>query len=93
MDKPLKPITFEEFRKLIPSSASKQPKPQPVVRLYSISIQVRDRTNRWKEFYRWEVLTDELNMGSMLNFGLRDIHRVVVSEISDDTPESDGNVS
>lgn len=88
---PSHPIQPEAFLQMVPSSAAK-PAAQPLpMKQWRLSVQYRGRNNRWNELTYWFVTTNEPNMDTLLNFGLKEQHRVVVAEHIDVTPPSNAD--
>src|SRR5215470_17579482 len=85
---PKHPIPPKEFLKMVPSSAAVAPRTTPPpeiasLRRYRISVQYKkDTGGRWNEIDHWFVWTDNTDQLDLLNFGLKEKHRVTVTEIA-----------
>ena len=86
-DKPRHPVPAQEFLKMIPSSASRPKAQPPPIRPFTISVQIRNRNNRWTEMVRLQIWTDEPDLNP-LSFGLKENYRIIVREGYDTPPEN-----
>jgi len=54
------------------------PKPTPLT--YSLSVQRRDSSGRWREIASWTLTTTETDMDGPLNCGLKPNYRIIINE-------------
>lgn len=65
---------------MVPSSKA-SPKPVKLPqKLYTITVQRKERSGRWNQVASWIVSTDEDDMAGPLAIGLKDNYRIVVRE-------------
>jgi hypothetical protein len=93
-NRPASPIPPRDFLKMVPSSRASPNKPAVELKRYRISVQLKSQNGRWSEIYRFTIFAEDNDfMADMLNFGLKERHRVLISEESrgDDTPPEHAN--
>lgn len=78
-------IPPSEFLKMIPSSAAKLKPSAPPLVPHTVSVQRKNRANRWIEMARFEIWTDETDMKGPLNCGLQDNYRIIIRERTDNS--------
>lgn len=75
---------------MVPSSAAR-PKPtipQTELRGYTISVQRRNRVNRWNEMVKLEIWTDEPDLKA-LSWGLMDNFRLIINNRGESTNDEE----
>ena|SRR5215510_14014699 len=74
------PFQARQLLSRVPSSRANPPMPQPKLLTYSMSVQRKDPSGRWREIASWTLSTSENDMEGPLNCGLKANYRIVINE-------------